>query len=229
MSAPATPAPFNPDDLPAARAYVRLLARFYCGGTHGRGKLDPVYVHVTQGRDFKANWHAYSSCGDLLHCLAWELGARSLWVNRDADASPDGSAVQWPARKWSFGQRDNISMLQGPNGPSIPTPLSYVPESGDFLMCWHDDGSGVHVRVAGNTDAGLLETFDYGAGGCSPTEFPGATCNPVTLVTNGGQLLLESPATHARKRVQRVVPLARLLLESTAPTIAVEASTLTLP
>ena len=70
---------------------------------------------------------------------------------------------------------------------------------------------------------------DYGAGGCSPTEFPGATCNHVTLVTKGGQLLLESPTTHARKRVQRVVPLARLLLESTAPTIAVDASTLTLP
>lgn len=225
---------FNPDDLPAARAYVRLLARFYCGGVKGRGKLEAPYIHVTQGRDFKANWHAYSSCGDLLHCIAWELGVRSLWVNRDADASPDGSAelgaaVSWAARKWSFGARDNISMLQGKNGPSIPTPLSYVPEAGDFLMCWHDDGSGVHVRVAGNTDAGLLETFDYGAGGCSPTEFPGATCNHVKLVTAGGELLVESPTTHARKRVQRVVPLARLLLESTAPTIAVDAGALELP
>jgi len=210
------------------RAYVRLLARFYCGGKAGRGKLDPVYVHVTQGRDFKANWVHYSSCGDLLHCLSWELGVRSLWVNRDADASPEGSAVQWPARKWSFGARDNISLLQGKNGPSIETPVGYLPEAGDFLLCWHDDGSGVHVRIAGNTSDGLLETFDYGAGGMSPTEFPGATCNHVKLVTNGGQLLLESPTTHARKRVQRVVPLDRLLLESTAPTVAVPLSELDL-
>lgn len=220
-------ATLNTDDLAAARRYVRALARFYCGGKKGRGKLDPVYVHVTQGRDTRANWTHYSSCGDLLHCLAWELGARSLWVNRDADASPEGSSEQWPARKWSFGQHDNISMLQG-SGPAIVTPRTYLPEAGDFLLCWHDNGSGVHVRVAGDTDAGVLETFDYGAGGMSPSEFPGATCNHVSLHQDDRGLVLVAPSG-ASKRIQKVVPLARLLLESTAPVVAVPLAELELP
>lgn len=192
----------SPEDLVAARQYARALARYACGGTKGRGKLDPVYVEVTQGRDYRANWTHYSSCGDQLHWHAWTLGVREAWINRD---DPEAGT------KWEFlNGHDNIGKLQHP-GPAIVTPQGYLPEAGDYLLCWHDGGSDVHVRIAGNTDAGLLETFDYGAGGMSNSEFPGATCNHVKLVTNGGKLLLESPTTHATKRVQKVIPLPVIL------------------
>lgn len=203
-----------PTDLPAARQYARALARWACGGKAGRGKLDPVYVDVTQGRDYRANWAHYSSCGDLLHWLAWEFGVREEWVNRDDTAS---------GRHWTFGTpanggRDNISTLQGRKGhpgPAIVTPGGYLPEAGDFLLCWHDDGSGVHVRVAGNATDGVLETFDFGAGGMSNSERPGAACNHLRLVTNGGKLLLET-LPDASKRVQKVVPLSVLIAQSDA-------------
>lgn len=204
----------TPEDLSAARRYARALARFACGGAKGRGKLDPVYVDVTQGRDYRANWTHYSSCGDLLHWLAWTFGVRADWINRD-----DKDA----GLHWEFmGGRDNIGKLQHP-GPAIVTPIGYLPEPGDFLMCWHDDGSGVHVRVAGNTDNGVIETFDYGAGGMSNSEHPGASCNHLKLVANGGQLLLETiaPAPHALKRVQKIIRLPDIMAQSTAPTIAI--------
>lgn len=201
-------------DLPAARRYARALARFACGGSKGRGKLDPVYVDVTQGRDSRPNWAHYSSCGDLLHWVSWTFGVRSEWVNRD-DAATE--------RKWTFGPRDNISTLQGRPGhpgPGIVTPADYLPEAGDFLLCWDDGGAHVHVRVAGNTDSGMVETFDYGAGGMSASEFPGATCNRSTLIADNGKLFLDSPG-RPRRRVQKVVQLTEIISQSSAPTVGI--------
>jgi hypothetical protein len=187
-------------DMLACRQYARALARYACGGKAGRSKLDPLYVEVTHGRDFRANWEHYSSCGDLLHWHAEQMGVDEKWINRDRTDPP---------RHWEFlGTRGNIGKLQAPLGPAIATPISYLPEAGDYLLCWHDDGEGVHVRIAGNTEAGVLETFDYGAGGMTNTEH-GASCNHLKLVTNGGKLFLETlpGVPHAIKRVQKVIPL----------------------
>lgn len=194
----------TPDYLKAARDYARARARFLCGGAKGRGKLETTYVAVTQGRDTKPNWKHYSSCGDLLHHLAVEMGVpiASDWINRDAPEI---------GKHWEFmNGRDNIGRLQHP-GPAFKTPIGYLPEAGDYLLCWHDSGTDVHVRVAGNTTNGLLETFDYGAGGMSDSEFPGATCNHVNISTIGGKLLLANPISRVTKPVQKIIPLPVLL------------------
>jgi len=187
----------TPDYLIAARRYARALARWACGGNDGRGKLDPVYVEVTQGRDFKGNWEHYSSCGDLLHWHAEMMGVDEPWINRDGHG-----------RRWEFiGDRGNIGKLQAPHGPAIATPVGYLPEPGDYLMCWNTGNGDVHVRIAGNTLNGVLETFDYGAGGMTNTEKPGASCGSVKLVTNGGHLDFKSLRSGAVKRCQKVIPL----------------------
>lgn len=191
-----------PVDLVAARRYARALARYACGGIKGRGKLDPVYIGVTQGRDSRTNWKHYSSCGDLLHWHAERMGVDAPWINRDRKDPP---------RHWEFlPGHDNIAKLQYP-GPARVTPVNYLPEPGDYLLCWNTGNGDVHVRIAGNAEAGVLETFDYGAGGMSNSEFPGASCGRVKLVTNGGHLALESLRTHAVKRVAKVIPLPVIL------------------
>ena len=191
----------TPEYLEAARRYARAKARFACGGSKGRGKLDPVYVDVTQGRDFKGNWEKYSSCGDLLHWHAEEMGVDEPWINRDGHG-----------RKWEFiGSKGNIGKLQAPHGPAIATPVGYLPEAGDYLMCWNTGNGDVHVRIAGNTKDGILETFDFGAGGMTNTEFPGASCGQIKLITNGGHLDGQSLRTKAIKRIQKVIPLPVIL------------------
>lgn len=198
----------TPEDLKAARDYARAKSRYACGGIKGRGKLDPVYVAVTQGRDSKTNWSHYSSCGDQLHWHAVEMGVpvTESWINRDDPAT---------GKKWQFGLHNNITLLQSP-GPARVTPIGYVPEAGDYLICWHEDGSDVHVRIAGNTDTGLLETFDYGAGGMSNSEFPGATCNHVKIGTSGAKLILINPKNGAHTVVQKVIPLPVIISLSKA-------------
>lgn len=194
----------SPDDLIAARSYARALSRFACGGAKGRGKLDPVYVEVTQGRDSKPNWTHYSSCGDQLHWHSVKMGVpiTTDWINRDDPAS---------GKKWEFlNGRDNIGKLQHP-GPATVTPTSYVPDAGDYLLCWHEDGQDVHVRICGNTNTGMLETFDYGAGGMSNSEFPGATCNQVKIGTIGQKLILINPKNGVHTVVQKVIPLPVIL------------------
>lgn len=189
----------TPEDLKAARDYVRAKAWHACGGLKGRGKLDPVYVEVTQGRDSKGNWAHYSSCGDQLHWMAWELGVRSSWVNRDD--IPSG-------RHWIPGV--NITALEK---PAIYTPASWLPAPGDFLLMW-DTGTDAHVAIAGTTDSGVLETFNYGAGGMSPTEFPGANVAHVTIIHTGTNLAIQNIKTKHTKTIRMVLSLDKLLSES---------------
>jgi hypothetical protein len=186
----------TPEDLQSARDYVRAKARFACGGAKGRGKLDPVYVEVTQGRDSKANWAHYSSCGDQLHWMAWELGVRDPWVNRD---DPDSN------RHWRPGT--NITDLEK---PATAVPISYVPEAGDLLLLWNT-GNDAHVCIAGTTEAGVLEVMNYGAGGMCAVEFPGSNISHLHVIKQHGSLFVQNPTTRAVKQVQRVITLPNLL------------------
>ena len=199
----------DPVEIAAARRYARALARWRCGGKNGRSKLDPVYVDTTQGRDFEANWEDYSSCGDLLHAVAVDLGVPTStpWINRDDKTI----GKHWQFGTHENGHRDNISMLQFYGGPAIKTPIGYLPEPGDFLLCWHDNMTGVHVRIAGNTTAGVLESFDYGAGGMTRTAVPGAVCSFLKLSTNGGKLIVTSTRTGQSKCVQKIITLPTIM------------------
>lgn len=198
----------TPEDLQSARDYVRAKARFACGGAKGRGKLDPIYIDVTQGRDSKANWTHYSSCGDQLHWMAWELGVREPWINRDDSDT---------GRHWIPGL--NITALEK---PAIEPPISYLPEAGDFLLLWNS-GTDAHVCIAGTTEAGVLETMNYGSGGMCACEFPGASVSHLKVITQSGSLFVQNITTHAVKKIQRIIPLDRLLaLSSGLPSMTGE-------
>lgn len=186
------------DDLTASRRWLRAKARFACGGKLGRAKTDPVYVEVVQNREVTVGRKAYSSCGDLPHWLAEQVGVDADWINRDG-----------PKRKWEWlPGKSNEAKLQHP-GPAVRTPVSYLPEAGDILMLWNT-GLDVHMCVAGDMVGGLLETFDYGAGGLSERDFPGAKCNLRKIATIGGKLYVGA------KIVQKVITVPMLLAQSSA-------------
>jgi hypothetical protein len=219
-----------PTEIETARRWLRARARYLCGGaarlpngTTGRGKLDPVYVSVTQGRDFKGNWTKYSSCGDQLHALAVDFGVpiESSWINRDSPA--------WN-KKWQFGTpqndgRDNLSMLWAYGGPMHKTPLSYLPEPGDFLMVERPNGSGAHVCVAGNMISGKLELFNYGAGGMTNVEFPGSNCSLANVSAHDGALWINQKKLVRVLEVPRLIQLSKRLPIADSETLeALEAS-----
>lgn len=197
-----------PVDIAAVRRWIVARAEYLCDdgvtrpdGSRMRGKLDPVYVETTQGRDVRSVWKHYSSCGDLLHALAWELGVRAAWVNRDDPAS---------GRKWHVGE--NITMLRT---ASRVLPVSYLPEPGEFLLLWNT-GFDAHVCVAGETAEGLLTTYNYGAGGMTDTEWPGAKIAQVALRAAAPGLDIVNPHTGARKRIQRILDVPSLVLAAGA-------------
>ncbi len=172
------------DDVTAARRYIRALARFWCGGTKGRGKLDPVYVQVTQGRDPKHNWINWSSCGELPQAIAEHMGVEQPWLNR----SPH----------WRDGRNllDFYDVKHVPSAPARTPPVGYLPEAGDFGFIWLTGGD-AHTFVFGDQlDAGHIETFNYGAGGMQPIEFPGAHQSASPLHSEGGQLCVGRRVLH---------------------------------
>lgn len=190
-------------ELAVARRWIRAQARFLCGGKLGRSKLDPVYIETTQGRDHKEAWHRYSSCGDLLHCLAVDLGVpiEASWINREAPEIGKVHLFGLP----SNGHRDNLSMLWAYGGPMHATPVGYLPEPGDFLMLERPNGSGAHVLIAGEMGPKGLETFNYGAGGMQRKAEPGSDCSWSRLSTIGNALWLGT------KVVTRCLEVPRLL------------------
>lgn len=221
------------DALTPDQRFVRAYARWRCGGKlplykgapanqTGRGKLDPVYVEETEGRDVKAFWDRYSSCGDLAQGVAWHLGVRLPYVNR---ATMPG--------KWLSG-RNLLHFYDGTKGvglgpgsarlypalheyvkahgaPAVKTPRDYVPSCGDLGFIWTPGQNNAHTFVFGvQLDADHVETFNYGAGGMTRTEFPGAACRESKLERRADGLWLGT------RKLQYHVPLARLLADSAA-------------
>lgn len=167
-----------------ARRYIRAYARWLCGGYIGRGKLDSVYVGTTERRDGPGpeQWKKYSSCGDLSQELVWQMGVRKPFVNRAAYQG-------WRSGKMlsDFYARDTSRADHRP--PAVTPEPDFVPGAGDIGFIWDDAGEHVHTCIFGDLtgfapdlpltalNTGVMtkiETFNYGAGGMSPTEFPGS-------------------------------------------------------
>lgn len=169
-----------------ARRYMRAYARWMCNGYEGRGKLDSVYVGCTERRDGPGptQWKTYSSCGDLPQDLVFQMGVRKPFVNR---AAYEG----WRSGRMllDFYARDLSRAAHRP--PAVEPAPDFAPGAGDIGFIWSDDGSDAHTCVFGELTgfvpgafgpgdepgpefATKIETFNYGAGGMRPAEFPGA-------------------------------------------------------
>lgn len=186
------------------RIGIAELARWACGYEQGRGKLDPVYVEVTEGRDKKHDWKFYSSCADLGHFIAKRCGVREAWVNRD----DDNVHGPWERVK-------NVGKLAI---ASRAPRAAYAPELGDIWILsntWlspnpKEAGKDAHVCVClGPTPGtpGEYLTANYGASGLQVVEFPGAKLSSKTWDGKryGSKLLaevLEVPDLVARASVK---------------------------
>ena len=176
-------------ELDVIRRGAVALAEYACARPGAprreRGKLDPVYVAVTEGRDRRSNWKHYSSCGDLPHWMLWCLGCHAPWINRSA--APNG---------WRVGQ--NISLLAARG--ALPGD-AWEPEPGDVFLIWNSPtGTDAHACVW----LGGGDVANYGAGGMCDTEFPGANITRPTLTHDGRGWVL------GKRKVQRHISLARV-------------------
>lgn len=217
------------DDFAAARRYARAYARWRCGGNlplykgcppgqTGRGKLDPVYVECTEGRDEKAFWSHFSSCGCLPQSFVWHMGVRAPYVNRSTMPGGwlpgrnllhfyDGSIGRGIASPNQYPALHEYVKQHGP--PAIKAPADYVPSCGDIGFIWTPGANNAHTFMFGDmTDADHVENFSYGAGGMTQTEFPGAhVVNSKIDRRNGG-------IWFGQRKLQYIVPLTRVIADS---------------
>lgn len=164
-----------------ARRYMRAMARYWCGGVTGRSKLDPVYMQITEGRDVRAGWTHYSSCGDLSQALCQHMGAEGVWINRAS------------YRGWTPGK--NLIDFYDAHGPAESTPVGYLPEPGDIGFIWLT-GNDAHTFVFGDVlEGGHIETFNYGAGGMSASGL-GAHQAASTLKLDGAAVYIGTRILH---------------------------------
>ncbi len=175
------------------------LCEWACGYDTGRSKDDPVYKLVTEGRDGPGPEQRkhYSSCGDLAHFMLERLGVRAPWVNRTGDGVYG---------VWKPGV--NISNLWGTACPIDIIPnADWVPEPGDILLLWNT-GFDAHVCVSsGKLEAGRLTTFNFGAGGMSPSAIPGAKIGQNKLTWDGKHWLYGSKIVQRCLKLRDVLPL----------------------
>lgn len=206
------------DDLTAARRYVRARARWLCGGKVGRGKLDPVYVTTTEGRDQKAFWDHYSSCGDLPQALAYHLGVRTPYVNRKEHTGWQAGRnllhfyddYAWPGAATAYPAQYAYARAHGRPAIIGFTDHGYTPLAGDIGFVWTPGQNNSHTFVFGDwLDPEHVETFNYGVGGMVRAEFPGAKCDKSPLSYRNKGLWF------GQRKLQFVVPLARLLADAT--------------
>lgn len=218
------------DDLQAARRYARAYARWRCGGRlplykgcppgqTGRGKLDPVYVEETEGRDVKQFWAHYSSCGDLSQGFVWHMGVRTPYVNRKAHEGwrPGRNLIDFYDARPDTTTRPRLADYVREHGrPAMVPPAGYVPAAGDIGFIWTPGMNNAHTFVFGDAltnDVGkgaLVETFNYGAGGMTRTEWPGAHCSESLVTQRNGALWL------GQRKLQYIVPLERVIADSSA-------------
>jgi hypothetical protein len=156
---------------------ISELARWACGyGTIG--KLDEIYIEVTEGRDRRGSWARYSSCADLAHFIAMRCGVRQPWVNRTDDDF---------AGPWVSGL--NVSKLMT---AAEKATLDYEPARGDVWIIFNRaDGSDAHVCVCLGRNAdepGEVWTANYGASGMQDVASPGGKVASHPLVQNGSSL-----------------------------------------
>jgi hypothetical protein len=174
------------------------LCGYACGWDDGRGKDDPVYAAVTEGRDVPPNRAHYSSCGDLAHWLLERLGVREPWVNR---ASLGHYVVG--ANVWELASCP-VHIVPGQD---------YMPAPGDILEIWNTPiGSDAHVCVALSVPVeGQIRLANYGVGGMLAVAWPGAHIadSPWRPSTAGHYI--------GTRRLQRVVQLASIIPLSSAP------------
>lgn len=229
------------DDLTAARRYARAYARWRCGGAlplykgcppgqTGRGKLDPVYVEETEGRDVKQFWEHYSSCGDLSQGFVHHMGVRLPYVNRKAHKGWISGrnllhfydSYTWPGASTAYPSQYVYAMAHGT--PAIKPPADYVPACGDLGFIWTPGQNNAHTFMFGDVlsfaanpgnsiataPALVVETFNYGAGGMTRTEYPGAHCSDSHVERRNGGLWL------GQRKLNYIVPLTRVLADSQA-------------
>lgn len=167
-------------EITGTRQWLRARARYLVGGLRGRGKLDPVYADHCEDRDGPGpeQWKRYSSCGDLVQGLAQEAGCSLPFINRaDLDGWRPGRNLLDFYDASGKARHQELKDWNAENGaPALPS--NEVPGCGALCFVWNT-GPDAHALVAGRRVTGprgepLLETFNFGAGGMTPTEFPGA-------------------------------------------------------
>ncbi|HEY6824144.1 MAG TPA: hypothetical protein VI195_06865 [Steroidobacteraceae bacterium] len=168
------------------------LCEYACGWDKGRGKDDPVYLEVVEHRDVPPMRAKYSSCGDLAWWLLYRLGLRKPWMNRAANHT------------YNIGM--NVADLSGCPAHIVPG-ADFVPEPGDILEIWNrPGGEDAHVCVVVAVPFFEKITLaNYGAGGMSPSAWPGANIHDADW--------RHSVAGHyvGTRRLQRVVRLASIV------------------
>ncbi len=156
------------------------LARWACGAPELTiGKLHPRYREIVENRDQKQDWKYYSSCGDLAFWIAKRCGVREAWVNRDDDN------VHGP---WELAK--NVAKLAI---ASTAPRADYKPGLGDIWILSNTWPAGTDSHVCAclgpNPEKpGEYLSANYGAGGLSPVEFPGAKVASHALADPGGRL-----------------------------------------
>jgi hypothetical protein len=169
-------------DIERARAVALLLLEHATNGDAGRSESDPVYVEVTEKRDFGAK---YSSCGDLCHWLHFRLGVRSDYLNR---AEHKG---------WRVAQ--NISRLAWRCPAARPPKAGERFSAGDVLIVFNQkNGLDAHALVVRDHTGDEVHSADYGQPG-------GARKTRKLNVDPRGALVLGG------RRVQFVLPLFDVL------------------
>ena len=177
------------------RDLARPWLEFVCGlGVPGlagiRSESDPVYKRVTENRD-DGKPGGYSSCGDLAHCLLWELGVRLNWVNHGPQ----------------YRDRKNVSALAWSVCAEAPKVLDLIDRPllcGDVGIVWsRPDTSDAHVIVTLDYEplTGQWWTAEYGQPG-------GRVRSDRVLTDRGGGLALKAPDA---RTLHRVVRLERVL------------------
>jgi hypothetical protein len=182
--------------IDAFRAAATTLDVYACGGDVGRDKRDPVYQHVTEGRDSPSAYATFSSCAERAHWKLYRLGCRASWINRKQH------------KGWTVGV--NISKLAyGPAFSRQPN-RDWAPSPGDELLIWNkSDGTDAHSLSIVEFADGHAKTANYGASGMSTRTFPGAKLGTAPLVFNGA--LWKYGAPGHTKTVYRVLRLEDLI------------------
>jgi hypothetical protein len=181
------------------------LDEWSCNYLVGRGKDDPVYIEVTEGRDGPgaAQRKTYSSCADRCHWKLWRLGLREPWINRKANGG------------WRVGQNISLLSWQPKSGiwhvPYIVPDADWIPGPGDELVIWRNGNDAHSLSALGPPEKGKLTTANYGAGGMSPGSWPGARIGSAPLALIGGQWY------YGQRIVHRVIPVSAMRNLSRVP------------